>query len=443
MLFNLSNRKFCIPALLISCALPLCVASAQDSGKSENANAGQPSEPPAGNLFGIGAEDGAEPPVVASNPYAADFSPPQRVPADEEKVGRMGGGGYDAGGYGAGGMEGGYGGGGYGGGGYGGDDMGGDYGGEGGYGGEGYGMGFGDVEVSRPSLTFGLLSSDADDAPKITKMTANRVIAFRYTAGALKPKKTAFSNSGYGGGMGMGGYGGMDGGGGYGGDGGYGGMGAGGGYGGYGTEGGGMSGYGGEGGGYGGASMGAEMGYGGGENNGPGKLVVYAFEFERPQVDGRKHIEVVCFASRQQKAFAEKAQNQKSKRSLPLYVKLASFQVDRPQRPGAHAVQPSKGELRLVTDVVKQTVWKESAVTELNKAGITPSQLAAIEKRLKSILTEEYETQLARQGLEITSIERRISALRDELARRRAAKERVVDVKLGKLVLEAQGLLSR
>ena len=66
-----------------------------------------------------------------------------------------------------------------------------------------------------------------------------------------------------------------------------------------------------------------------------------------------------------------------------------------------------------------------------------------MEDYLKQLLTEEYETQLARQSIEVETIERRIAELKDEIARRRAAKDRVIDVQLGRIVLEAQGLLGK
>ncbi|MEZ6137403.1 MAG: hypothetical protein R3C53_21145 [Pirellulaceae bacterium] len=112
----------------------------------------------------------------------------------------------------------------------------------------------------------------------------------------------------------------------------------------------------------------------------------------------------------------------------------------------AEAVKQKKlpgQEAKIVEQLIGQTIWKAAAIEELNRHKRSPEVVASVESRLREILTEAYETQLARQALEITNIEQRISQLRNELTRRQAAKARVVDVQLGNIVLQAQGLLGQ
>ncbi|MCC7339150.1 MAG: hypothetical protein IT422_28995 [Pirellulaceae bacterium] len=65
------------------------------------------------------------------------------------------------------------------------------------------------------------------------------------------------------------------------------------------------------------------------------------------------------------------------------------------------------------------------------------------EQQLQQILAEAYDTQIERHELEVKLVEARVAQLRVELVRRREAKPRVVEVQLGRIVLEAQGLLGR
>ncbi len=100
----------------------------------------------------------------------------------------------------------------------------------------------------------------------------------------------------------------------------------------------------------------------------------------------------------------------------------------------------SQAEYMIVANTIMQKIWKADAVKQLNAE---QGNAAETESSLKQLLTEEYDTQLARQEIEIESIQQRITKLKDEITRRRAAKERVIDVQLGRIVLEAQGLLGK
>ncbi|MCA9131423.1 MAG: hypothetical protein KDB22_30275, partial [Planctomycetales bacterium] len=229
---------------------------------------------------------------------------------------------------------------------------------------------------------------------------------------------------------------------------GYGGGMTGGGY------GGGMSGggYGGEG----ASGMGSEAsgmgGYGGGMYGGMGgvsrddaavHIEVYAYVFDEDKQSGNPRIEVVSHVpkNRQENPGRRAA---KPLEALMQFAPLESYlDYPHPWMNKKNARRPSVAELKLVAATIRLSIWKQDAVKELNDRSLNASALESTEERLKEILTAEYETQLDRQELEIANIEQRIQSLRSELARRRAAKERVVDVQLGNIVLESQGLLER
>ena len=102
----------------------------------------------------------------------------------------------------------------------------------------------------------------------------------------------------------------------------------------------------------------------------------------------------------------------------------------------------SQSEIKLVTDIICQTIWKADVVKALFASKGQGESATEHEKLLKQLLAKQYDTQLARQEMEAESIKRRLELLVDELKRRRLAKDRVVDVQLGRLILDAQGLLN-
>jgi len=147
------------------------------------------------------------------------------------------------------------------------------------------------------------------------------------------------------------------------------------------------------------------------------------------------------------------------------YVSLATLAQAKQQTGAKLQLRPQ--EVEVVSSVIRQNITRRQLVEGLHVGGVRPdfvlienitrrqlveglhrdlSDTVAVEKievRLKQLLAEEYDTQLKRQELEISEIEKRASELREELGRRKAAKERVVDVQLGRIILEAQGLLGK
>ena len=223
-----------------------------------------------------------------------------------------------------------------------------------------------------------------------------------------------YGGAGEAGGEGSSGYGGMDsapGGGGM--QGGEGGMGMGGG-------GGGM----GMGGGMGGMSGGMGMGSMGGMSD---MRVVVAFIMDDEKVAGRTRIEVLA-----------------PQGSQGNYVRLESLSGARPSKAKADKKAPplwSPGAAKLIKDTICLMIWKEDAIKTLKNEEGKGEQAAASEKLLKEVLSEEYDTQLERQRFELVRLEERLKRIQDEFTRRKQAKDRVIDVQLGKIILEAQGIL--
>lgn len=112
------------------------------------------------------------------------------------------------------------------------------------------------------------------------------------------------------------------------------------------------------------------------------------------------------------------------------------------QGPGGEFPVLSPPEIKLVTDIICQTLWKTDVVQALFASKGQGDSAKENETFLKQLLAEQYDTQLARQEMEAESIKRRLEQLQDELKRRKLAKDRVIEVQLGRLILDAQGLLN-
>ncbi len=123
------------------------------------------------------------------------------------------------------------------------------------------------------------------------------------------------------------------------------------------------------------------------------------------------------------------------------YVPLATL-AQAKQQTGAKLQLPQQ-EVEVVSSVIRQNITRRQLVESLHRDLSDTVAVEKIEVRLKQLLAEEYDTQLKRQELEISEIEKRASELRQELGRRKNAKNRVVDVQLGRIILEAQGLLGK
>ncbi|MFK7735363.1 MAG: hypothetical protein AB8B50_04995, partial [Pirellulaceae bacterium] len=64
-----------------------------------------------------------------------------------------------------------------------------------------------------------------------------------------------------------------------------------------------------------------------------------------------------------------------------------------------------------------------------------------LEPELESVIRRKYANDLERQRMEIAEVEKEVDSLKSDLARRRAALDRVVKIRTGQLILEAEGLL--
>lgn len=311
--------------------------------------------------------------------------------------------------------------------------------------GQGYGggeMGMGGMsdmdQILRPSLSYTVV-----DKP----YRATRVRSFRYVVQSFRPKELSHVNShgSMGGGMGMG-EGGMD-------------MGSSGGYG--SSEGsagmasGMPSSYGsGSGGGYpgsGGTGAGAAGGFSeyGISNSDQASdrltIQIHAYLFESEKVYDRTRIELMIEQPSEMGmeemagGFSEGAGMGMGMPSGPSRMKpLASLGTPKTKA----SARLSQTEIKLVSDIICQTIWKADVVKALFATKGQGESASENEKFLKQLLAEQYDTQLARQQMEAESIKRRLDQLLDELKRRKVAKDRVVEVQLGRLILDAQGLLN-
>lgn len=119
---------------------------------------------------------------------------------------------------------------------------------------------------------------------------------------------------------------------------------------------------------------------------------------------------------------------------------IAEFNAKRKQSNKAPSPW-TKETAALVANFIRLHVWKQDAIRDLKSSDRSAEQMVATEKLLRELLSEDYDSQLARQQLELTRLQQRLKNVENEIGRRRQAKERVVEVQLGKLVLESQGIL--
>lgn len=99
------------------------------------------------------------------------------------------------------------------------------------------------------------------------------------------------------------------------------------------------------------------------------------------------------------------------------------------------------GELHNLAELVRVDCWIEGELATLRSARQDAEKFKAAESSLKELLSKEYELQLGKQREDIERLNEKLKALQSELARRASAQERVVEVQLGQLILEAQGLI--
>ena len=227
-------------------------------------------------------------------------------------------------------------------------------------------------------------------------------------------------------------------------------------------------------GGPGGMAGGAEggMGYGGGGMMGgmaaPSPVErVYAFVFDDEEVKGRTKIEVLTgvqsnhgmgmggdmgMGSMGGEGSGEMGMGMEGMGegmgSRPSYVLghltplegIAEFNAKRKQSNKAQSPW-TKETAALVANFIRLHVWKQDAIRDLKSNDRSTEQMVATENLLRELLSEDYDGQLARQQLELIRLQQRLKNVENEIGRRRQAKERVVEVQLGKLVLESQGIL--
>ena len=124
--------------------------------------------------------------------------------------------------------------------------------------------------------------------------------------------------------------------------------------------------------------------------------------------------------------------------NIGTYRRLSEL-ADQTGAPSPGDAHLTHDEFQIVSQICRLKVWKADAVQAIQLDERTPEAgaMADKEQHLKQLLTEEFDVQLARQEIEVRTIEQRTAALKQEIERRRQAKDRVIDVQLGRIVLEA------
>ncbi|MEM7474333.1 MAG: hypothetical protein AAF483_05015 [Planctomycetota bacterium] len=122
-----------------------------------------------------------------------------------------------------------------------------------------------------------------------------------------------------------------------------------------------------------------------------------------------------------------------------VYVRLEQFANKAKDIPTAFVM--SKKEVQAVSEFIKLKVWRNKLVQRIEGNSKDPSFIEDAEPKLKQLLAEQYTNKLDLQELEVAAIESKVKQLREEIARRQSAKQKVVDVQAGRIILEAQGLL--
>ena len=155
--------------------------------------------------------------------------------------------------------------------------------------------------------------------------------------------------------------------------------------------------------------------------------VVIAFIMDHEQIAGRTRIEVLA-----------------PQGSQGNYIRLEALSAARPSKSKTEKKATpvwSPATAKLIKDTISLKIWKEDAINTLKAEEGKGEQAAASEKLLKAVLSEEYDAQLARQQFELARLQERLKRIQEEFTRRQQAKDRVIDVQLGKIILEAQGIL--
>jgi hypothetical protein len=95
-------------------------------------------------------------------------------------------------------------------------------------------------------------------------------------------------------------------------------------------------------------------------------------------------------------------------------------------------------------EIEQRITWQAQAdwVRQTFRSGVALSeeQRQALKQRFGEVLDKQYADQLRRQEIELQVVEKRLANLREQLARRAGAADRVIEFELQRLDLEAGGL---
>jgi hypothetical protein len=175
--------------------------------------------------------------------------------------------------------------------------------------------------------------------------------------------------------------------------------------------------------GMGGSGMGAGMAM-----RAPNPNVVHlaAYVFDDEKRDGRTRIEVGTTTP-------------PSKKGGAVVNPLEKLQLPQGKAKPKLAFTPASA--KLVENAIRLQIWKKDSIAEFKATGGQGDQATEAEQLLKAILTEEYEGQIKRQEFQLARLKSQLAKIQEEITRRQGAKDRVIDVQLGKILLEAQGII--
>ncbi|MEX2306357.1 MAG: hypothetical protein WD738_02120 [Pirellulales bacterium] len=132
--------------------------------------------------------------------------------------------------------------------------------------------------------------------------------------------------------------------------------------------------------------------------------------------------------------------------AIGLVVLRASWAQERNERPtygerpsaAAIAEYPHIKAMKFLEDPNSMTAIRNAA-EELNDAEDDDAKGKA-EERLRELLSNYFEDDMARRQTELEDIEKRLSKLREQLDRRRTKKQDIIDLQVKVLINEAEGL---
>ncbi len=98
-------------------------------------------------------------------------------------------------------------------------------------------------------------------------------------------------------------------------------------------------------------------------------------------------------------------------------------------------------ERETIAHLIELDVWIANSIGTIRNVADDAMKYKKAQEDLKSLLQDDYDTQLKKQQADIDRMAEKLKKLQEEVAKRTAARDRVIDIQMGKVLLEAEGLL--